>query len=255
MADAVSPVGRASVLRQLLWPTLFTLVSGAILISLGIWQLHRLAWKEALLAQIAARADAPPVAPPDMGAWAGLEPLDYDYRHVAFSGRFAYADTVRVFVPGGPQGAGPGYLLLTPLRLSSGAYIIVNRGYVPSALVRKTQYVAAESAGAEVGLTGLMRPPQQRNMFTPADEPERGEYFTRDPALIAAHFHLSPVAPFIVDADATPIAGGWPRGGTTERDLTNNHLNYALTWFGLAVGLFGVFVSFVARKFAEASAH
>lgn len=254
MTDAVSPAGRVSMLRQLLWPTLFTLVCGAILVSLGIWQLHRLAWKETLLAQIAARADAPPVALPDMAAWPGLKALDYDYRHVALTGRFAYADTVLVFVPAGPQDVGPGYLLLTPLQLASGAYIIVNRGYVPLALAKKIQYAAAGPAGAEVHVIGLMRPPQDRNMFTPADEPGKGEYFTRDPAVIAAQFHLSPIAPFIVDADAASMSGGWPRGGATERDLPNNHLNYALTWFGLAVGLLGVFVSFVARKFVEASA-
>ncbi|QXX74451.1 SURF1 family protein [Methylovirgula sp. HY1] len=244
-----------SVWRQLLWPTVFTLICGAILVSLGFWQLHRLAWKEGLLAQIAARADAPPVALPEQATWASLKTLNYDYRHVALGGRFVYADTVLVFVPEGPKDAGPGYLLLTPLRLASGAYIIVNRGYVPTALATKMQYEAAGPADAEVKLTGLMRPPQGRNMFTPPDDPAKGQYFTRDPAAIGAHFHLSPVAPFIIDADATPIADGWPRGGMTERDLPNNHLNYALTWFGLAVGLLGVFVSFVARKFAEASAN
>ena len=257
MADAVSSSGRVSVLRQLLWPTLFTLISGAILVSLGVWQLHRLAWKEGLLAQIGARADAPPVAVPERAAWSGLKTLDYDYRHVMLSGHFAYADTVLVFVPSGPKNVGPGYLLLTPLQLASGAYVIVNRGYVPTALAKKMQYEVDEAAGpsgAEVKVTGLMRPPQERNMFTPPDDPDKGQYFTRDPAVIAAHFHLSPVAPFVVDADATPLSGGWPRGGMTERDLPNNHLNYALTWFGLAVGLLGVFVSFAARKFVEASA-
>lgn len=241
---------RTSLLRQLLWPFLFTLICGAILVSLGVWQLHRLAWKEGLLAQIAARADAPPVALPATAEWSSLKTLDYDYRHVRASGRFLYDDTVRVFTPAGPQpGFGPGYLLLTPLRLASGAYVIVNRGFVPSALAKKYQHVAGP---AEAEVTGLMRPPQSRTIFTPADEPEKGEYFTRDPALIAAHFGLAPVAPFIVDIDAVKGATGFPRGGTTERDLPNNHLNYALTWFGLAIGLLGVFLSFAARKFQEA---
>jgi len=250
MALAASADQRTSVWRQLLWPFLFTLVSGAILVSLGAWQLHRLAWKEGLLAQIAARADAPVVAPPDVADWPKLKPIDYDYRHVTLVGRFVYDDTVLVFTPAGPQEVGPGYLFLTPLRLASGAYVIVNRGFVPAALAAKLRHQT--NAPGETHFTGLMRPPQGRNAFTPPDHPDKGTYFTRDPAVIAGYFHLSPMAPFTVDVDAVPGATGWPRGGTTERDLPNNHFNYALTWFGLAVGLLGVFVSFVFRKFAEA---
>jgi surfeit locus 1 family protein len=251
----ITPSSRRTVLRQLLWPFVFTLVSGAILVSLGIWQLHRLAWKETLLAQIAARADGAPVAVPPVGEWPKLKPLDYDYRHVVLSGRFDYAKTVLVFSPSGPreddpQEGGPGYLFLTPLQLPSGAYVIVNRGFVPAELAPKLRHDTGPAE--ELHLTGLMRPPQARNMFTPADHPDKGEYFTRDPAVLAAYFHLAPVAPFTVDLDAVPGSADWPRGGTTERDLPNNHLSYALTWFGLAVGLLGVFVSLVFRKFEEA---
>lgn len=249
MSVAVPAQKPMSLLRQLLWPTLFTLFAGGILVALGIWQLHRLAWKEGLLNEIAQRADAPPVAVPQQAAWAALKPDDYDYRHVVLAGRFAYQDTALVFTPSGPQGAGPGYLFLTPLKLASGAYVIVNRGFVPADLAPKLR--AESGADEEVHLTGLMRPSQARGPFTPPDHPEKGEYFTRDPALIAAAFHLTPAAPFSVDVDAVPGATAWPRSGTTDRDLPNNHLGYALTWFGLAVGLLGVFVSFVIRKIVE----
>lgn len=249
---AISSAGQPSLFRQLLWPTLFTLIAGAILVALGIWQLHRLAWKEGLLAAIAARADAPPVAVPPPSEWPKLKPEDYDYRHVAAEGDFIYPDTALVFTPGGPQDAGPGYLLLTPLRLASGAYVIVNRGYVPADLAPKFRDQPAAAGAVEI--RGLMRPPQRRSIFTPADHPDKGEYFTRDAAVVAAHFHLSPVAPFTIDVDATQSSSGWPRGGTTERDLPNNHLNYALTWFGLTAGLLGVFIAFVIRKIKEARA-
>jgi surfeit locus 1 family protein len=252
MALAASPNLKTSVVRQLLWPFIFTLVCAAFLVSLGVWQLHRLAWKEGLLAQIAARADAPVVAPPDVADWPKLKPIDYDYRHVVLTGRFVYDDTVLVFSPAGPEHVGPGYLLLTPLRLASGAYVIVNRGFAPAALAAKLR--SQKDSVGETHFTALMRPPQGRNAFTPADHPDKGEYFTRDPAIIARYFHLSPMAPFTVDVDAVPGTTGWPRGGTTERDLPNNHFNYALTWFGLAIGLLGVFISFVFRKFAEAGA-
>lgn len=248
---AVAPATSAPkpFLRQLLWPVLFTLAAGAILVGLGFWQLQRLHWKEGLLAAIASRADAPPAALPAQGDWSTLNPQDYDYRHVKLTGRFLYQDTVPVFSPAGPKGAGPGYLFLTPLRLASGASVIVNRGYVPADLGSKLQTQAG--ADQDVEVTGLMRPPQPRGPFTPPDHPEKGEYFTRDPALIAAHFHLAPVAPFSIDADANPNSTAWPIGGTTERDIPNNHLSYALTWFGLGAGLLGVFIAFAYRKYRE----
>jgi surfeit locus 1 family protein len=237
-------------LRQLLWPTLFTLISGAILIGLGVWQLHRLAWKEGLLAEIAARADAAPTDVPPVAGWAGLKPVDYDYRRVKLTGRYLYQDTVTLFDPGGPKHTGPGYLFLTPLKLaSSGAYVIVNRGFVPADLAPKLRSEAGPDTDVEV--TGLMRPPEPRGLFTPADHPEKGEYFTSDPALIGTHFKLAPVAPFTIDADVVPGSSAWPIGGTTVRDIPNNHFGYALTWFGLAAGLAGVFVAFVTRKYRD----
>ncbi|HKH81650.1 MAG TPA: SURF1 family protein [Methylovirgula sp.] len=233
--------------KSLLAPVLFMLVVGTILISLGVWQLHRLAWKETLIAEIATRSKAPPQPPPGPSEWNRLAPADYAYRHVEFAGRYENDKEALVFYGAGPHDLGPGYLILTPLRLDSGAIVIVNRGFVPVELAAKSARAAGEIEG-EAHVTGLMRPPQPRNLFTPADEPDKGIYFTRDPAAIAAHFGLTQTAPFVVDADDTPVPGGWPKGGMTEIDIPNNHLDYALTWFGLAVGLFAVFVGYLRAR-------
>jgi surfeit locus 1 family protein len=125
--------------------------------------------------------------------------------------------------------------------------VIVNRGYVPQERKEPSEGSAGQ-IGGEVHITGLMRPPEPRNFFTPADAPDKGEYFTRDPGLIAGHFGLSPAAPFSIDADDLHVPGGWPLGGTTVRDLPNSHLGYAITWFGLAAALAGVFVAFALRR-------
>jgi surfeit locus 1 family protein len=238
-------------LRTLLWPVLFTALAGALLIGLGVWQLHRLAWKEALLARIDARIHAAPEPLPPPSDWAALRPDDYDYRPVTVTGTFLYADEALVFegAPSGDlAGAGPGYLVLTPLQLASGATVIVNRGFVPLDHMDPATRQAANIAGP-VSVTGLMRPPQSRNLFTPADAPAEGRYFTRDPMEIAAHFGLKDPAPFTIDREEKNIPpGGWPRGGTTLIDIPNNHLGYALTWFGLAIGLFGVFAAFAWRR-------
>lgn len=231
-------------LRFLIVPAGFTLVVGAILIGLGVWQLQRLDWKNAIIARIEARTTAAAQPVPPAASWAALAPDDYEYRHVVVDGTFDYTQDVLVFRG---TAAGPGYFVMTPLHLASGGSVIVNRGFVPSDRADPAARKRSETPGA-VRVAGLMRGPEPRNAFTPADDPTTGHYFTRDPALIAAHFGLADAAPFSIDADATPVAGGLPRGGTTEIAIPNNHLSYALTWFGLAAGLFGVFGVLTWRK-------
>ena len=233
---------------RLIGPAIFTGVAAAILVSLGLWQLHRLAWKEGLIAEIEARANAAPQPLPPVAEWPKLRPQDYEYRHVTAEGVFENGKQALVFrASGGAAGLQPGYQVMTPLQLTSGGTVIVNRGFVP--LERKDQ--ATRLAGliqGETQVTGLMRQPEARNFFTPADNPAAGTYYTRDPGLIAKQFGLASAAPFLIDADAIPVPGGWPKGGATERNLPNNHFSYALTWFGLALALLGVFTAFVWQK-------
>ncbi len=217
-----------------------------MLIGLGLWQLERLHWKEALIAEIEMRSMALPVPLPSPAEWPNLTPDEYDYRHVEAKGTFAQDKEVLVFHGQGLSRKGinePGYLVLVPLRLASGGTVIVNRGFVPERLKDKATRIAGEIEGS-VTVTGLMRPPEPRNVFTPADVPAENRYFTRDPAMIATALGLAGAAPFTIDADDISMPGGWPKGGTTEIVIPNNHLSYALTWFGLAIGLFGVFAAF-----------
>ena len=235
--------------RSRIAAALATLVAFAILISLGVWQLQRLAWKEGLLTQIDARMHAEPQPLPPSAQWASLNPDDYEYRHVRVTGTFENDHEALVFlgVSGFRDVTWPGYLVLTPLRLEDGSHVIVNRGFVPGDLKDPASRLAGEITGS-VTVTGLMRSPEERNLFTPADDPQKGVYFTRDPALIAAHFALHAPAPFTIDEAAEPVPGGFPRGGTTTVDIPNNHFGYALTWFGLAAALVGVYVTSIFKK-------
>jgi surfeit locus 1 family protein len=230
--------GRSARLRSLIWPAFATLAGIAVLISLGVWQLQRLAWKEALIARIEARVHAPAAALPPPSEWAGLKPDDYEYRHVSVRGRFDGRQAL-VFRGSGPEaGQGPGYLLLAPLILPDAAAVVVNRGFVPG-----TPQEAASHGPppGEVTITGLMREPEARNLFTPADRPDKNLWFTRDPAAVAAHLGLTRAPPFSVDADFSGDLKALPRGGTSVIAFPNSHLGYALTWFGLALALAGVF--------------
>ena len=235
-------------LRPLLIPALFTLVTGALLVGLGVWQVHRLAWKENLLATIDTRIKAPPGTLPPPAAWPRLKPADYEYRRVALTGTFDNGKETLVF---GSTPYGVGSYVMTPMHLQDGgqegAIVLVNRGYVPSDRKDPATRRAGEPNGV-VRIVGLMRAPERRGLFTPADDPAAGQYFSRDPAVLAAHDHLASVAPFTVDADASANPGGWPRGGTTVIAIPNNHLVYALTWFGTALAMFAIFGNYAWRR-------
>jgi surfeit locus 1 family protein len=235
--------------RSFVAATLGMLAGVAILVSLGVWQMQRLSWKEGLLAEIDSRIHAAPQPLPAAALWPSLEPEDYEYRHVSVTGTFEHQNEALVFqgVSGLADAPGPGYLVLTPLRLDDGSHVIVNRGFVPAEDKDPASRAAGEIAGPTT-ITGLMRSPEERNLFTPADDPQKNLYFTRDPALIAAHFALAGPAPFTIDADQAPVPGGLPHGGTTIVDIPNDHFEYALTWFGLAAALVGVYAASIFKR-------
>jgi surfeit locus 1 family protein len=244
-------------IRALAAPAAATAVGLAVLIGLGVWQLQRLAWKEALIAAVEARVGAPPVELPAPETWATLDPKDYEYRHVRLSGVYDRTRQAMVFrALSSPRGryGGPGYLVVTPLRLVNGAYVLVNRGFVPQERIGE----ASEIKTGEVEITGLMRASEGRNWFTPADDPEHGQWYTRDVERIAAAVTLGPHAPFSIDADAGADPNELPEGGETILDFPNNHLSYAMTWFGMALALAGVFAVFANSRLraekAEAAA-
>jgi surfeit locus 1 family protein len=215
-----------------------SLVGIALLTSLGLWQLKRLAWKEALIAQVEARSHAAPVDAPPPSAWSQLKPEDYEYRHVRISGVYDYAHQELIFrgleTPRGPYG-GVGYFVATPLWLASGESVIVNRGFVPDTMKAE----ADKGPRGEVTVTGLMRASERRNLFTPADGPAKGVFYTQDVEALAHAMGLAAHAPFVIEADAGPDP--LPEGGETRLSFPNNHLSYAFTWFGLAIALAGVF--------------
>ncbi|GLK78555.1 SURF1 family protein [Methylopila turkensis] len=229
------------------------LAAFALLVGLGLWQLQRLAWKEALVARIESRMAAEPTAPPAEAEWPGLDVDRWAYRRVRAEGTFDHAREARVYValsePRGPAG-GPGYFILTPLVLADGSRVIVNRGFAPEPKADPATRAEGQPAGP-VTVTGVLRTPEDRNPFTPADQPAKRLFFARDPVAIAAGLGLDRTAPFTIDADATPNPGGFPQGGETRVSFPNRHLEYALTWFGLAAALVGVFAAFAWRILRE----
>ncbi len=228
--------------RPRLVPTLITLPMVLLCLALGVWQIQRLHWKEGLIAQRAAALAAAPVAAPrGLAAASALE-----MRRVADEGVFLNDKEILVHTVG-PEG-GAGFDVLTPLREASGRIVFVNRGFLPTRLKDPATRRAGEPAGP-VRVLGLLLFPGKPGMFVPDNQPLRNEWFWIDLAAMSEADGLSDVAPFYIAADATPNPGGWPQGGTTLPALPNHHLQYAITWFSLAVAALVIY--FLSQRSSE----
>jgi surfeit locus 1 family protein len=229
--------------RPQFWPTIVAIPIVLLCLGLGSWQIQRLFWKEGLIAARAAAVSASPVpVPHDAAAVRHME-----FRRVTDAGVFLNDKEIHL---GATSETGRnGYQILTPLREPDGRIVFVNRGFVPAELRDPAKRAAGEPAGP-VRVEGLLRlPPTGRpNWFLPDNRPDLNYWFWVDLPAMAAADKLDNVAPFYIDADAAPNPGGWPQGGVTRLALPNNHLQYAITWFSLAVAMVVIYVVFHRRN-------
>jgi surfeit locus 1 family protein len=215
--------------------------------ALGAWQIQRLAWKKDLIARIESRVHQPAVPAPLAPDWPALTADDAEYRHVTARGEYQYDRQTLVQAV---SDLGGGYWVMTPLRLTDGSTVMVNRGFVLPQW-RKNADTTAGPAGP-VQVTGLLRMGEPSVMFLRDNDPAADRWYTRDLPAIAAKRGLEDVAPYFIDADAESAgnnrdAARAPVGGLTVLHFSNNHLGYAITWFALAaMVLIGVVI--VARE-------
>jgi surfeit locus 1 family protein len=219
----------------------------AILISLGTWQMQRLHWKEGLLQAIAERRSAPPVTLAEVEK-ISAEGGDIDYRTVNVSGTFDHSKERHFFAT---YNGRTGYYVFTPLNIEDGRALFVNRGFVPFELKDSSTRLAGELP-ASVAIHGLARPKlaEKPSSLVPDNDLAKNIFYWKDLDTMASSVGLpaEKVVPFFVDADATPNPGGLPIGGVTQFDLPNSHLQYALTWYGLAGALVVVSGVFLMRR-------
>jgi surfeit locus 1 family protein len=229
--------------RPLFWPTVFTVPVLLLLLALGSWQIERLSWKRELIAQRqAAVTAAPTTVPPDFE-----EARRDEFHHVTDEGMFLHDK--EIFLGATSEVGRNGYQVLTPLKEPSGRIVFVNRGFIPSEIKDPAKRSAGEITGT-VRVAGLLRLPltQKPAWFLPDNRPDLNYWFWIDLPAMAAADELDHVTQFYIDADATPNPGGWPKGGITRLELRNDHLQYAITWFSLAVALIVVYVLFHRRN-------
>ncbi|MDK4735265.1 SURF1 family protein [Rhizobium sp. CNPSo 3490] len=214
----------------------------AILFGLGAWQVQRLGWKRDLIARVDQRVHAATVPAPGRADWDKVNAGSDEYRRVTVEGMLAndketlvYASTV----------LGPGYWVMTPLMLADGTAILVNRGFVPTE--RRDPASRREGQLSDViEITGLLRMTEPKGSLLQSNDVAADRWYSRDVAAIAQKRGLGAVAPYFIDADAAANPGGLPVGGLTIIHFPNNHLVYAITWYGLAVMVL-VLLVFVVR--------
>lgn len=234
---------------SLVWPLALVLPALAILIGLGTWQMQRKAWKEDLIAQITTRVHQPPVSLADLEKQANGS---LEYARARVRGTFKHDAEQFLWEPDPRQG--PGYHVYTPLLMDDGRYVLVNRGYVTEAHKAPSSRAEGQIAG-EVEVVGLLRQPIQRSWFSPDRDPRSSVWYWRD---VEGMLHAALGADagkathLVLDAEATPASpanpGRWPQGGTTRLTLPNRHLEYALTWYGLALTLVAVMIAFAFSR-------
>jgi surfeit locus 1 family protein len=229
--------------------TALMLAGLAVLVGLGVWQLKRLQWKEGLIAQIETRTKGEPITLKEATAMARVG-RDPEYYRVRIDGRFHHARERYLYAVSDGM---VGWHVITPLETADGDMVLVDRGFVPDMLRDPSSRPLGQVENV-VTVTGIVRSPELRNMFTPDNEPEPNRWFWRDLQGMARSMFPSGViqaAPFFLDAEKSAIPGGWPEGGQTRLEIPNNHLQYAITWFLLAACLLAIYGLYVRSLYRQ----
>lgn len=229
--------------KSLLGLTAFMLAALAVLLGLGFWQLSRLHWKQAIIAQIETRTQSEPISLEQAEAMA-REGRDPSYFRVRVEGRFHHAKEQYLYAVSDGR---VGWHVITPLETADGGMVLVDRGFVPDQLRDPSSRSDGQIESVTI-ITSIVRTPATQALFTPDNEPTANRWFWRDlHAMSRAMFQqrLIDVAPFFLDADNTKVPGGWPEGGQTRLEIPNNHLQYAITWFALALCLAVIYAVYI----------
>ncbi len=235
--------------RQFLFRPVLTVFAGvglAILIWLGSWQMQRLEWKSDLINKVEARIDAPPIAF-DEAVQRAEAGENMEYTPVKLVGIWRPKSEAKVF---GSYEARAGVYLFAPLRALGGGHVYVNLGYLPQSMATAKDHAPLYLTIDESEVTGLFRyreelsPPA--SWFRAAEQTHDGLWFVRDPERFAGAASIS-TPPYYIDSFARE-GSAWPKGGTTRLNFRNKHLEYALTWYGLAAVLLAMWLIFSLPK-------
>jgi cytochrome oxidase assembly protein ShyY1 len=233
----------------------FTLLMVALFVGLGVWQLQRRVEKHALIAALTERLAMAPGPLPSPSQWSTLTPNRDEFRRVRFAAIYQPAPDAMVYSSGSAVRediSGPGTWAFMPTRLPTGETVVINTGFVPNIMQDREQQDRAVTrivTGEPVTLSGYIRFPETAGVLTPSENLVKRLWFTRDHLAMARALgwgaNGKPVAPFYIDLEQPVPASGIPKPGPLQVHLKDDHLQYAITWFGLAgavVIAFGVWL-------------
>ncbi len=229
----------------------FTLVMVALFIGLGVWQLQRRVEKHALIAALTERLAAAPGPLPPVSQWNALTPASDEFRRVSFAATYQPLPDAMVYSSGSAVRddiSGPGTWAFLPAALPTGETVVINTGFVQNTMQDRAQEDRAVTrliANEPVKLTGYLRFPETAGMLTPSENLAKRLWFIRDHFAMAHALGWGEVAPFYIDLEQPVPLSGIPKPGPLEVHLKDDHLQYAITWFGLAgavVIAFGVWL-------------
>jgi cytochrome oxidase assembly protein ShyY1 len=227
----------------LLVPAVVALAALVVLVGLGTWQLERKAWKEALIATLDHRLNDAPIALPPPGEWAGMTPENSEFTRVRLHVEFSKSGDALVYTSGSAirdDVKGTGYFVFSKARLPGGQQVVINRGFVPNRTY-------PEASGPQ-DIVGAVRWREAPSWFV-ADHDAAGDiWMVRDPAAMAQFKGWGVVAPFYVEQETPVPPGGLPHPAPLKVQLRNDHFQYALTWYGLAVVLVVMFAVWGVRQ-------
>ena len=234
---------------------IFTLVMVAFFVGLGVWQLQRRVEKHALITVLTERLAAAPGVLPSASQWNALTPDRDEFRRVRFAATYDSRPDAMVYSSGSAVRediSGPGTWAFLPARLPTGETVVINSGFAQNTMQDRSlqdRAVARLITHQPVTLTGYIRFPEAAGVLTPSENIANRLWFTRDHLAMAHALGWAeggkPIAPFYIDLEAPVPASGIPKPGPLEVHLKDDHLQYAITWFGLAgavVIAFGVWL-------------
>ncbi|WP_395712525.1 SURF1 family protein [Reyranella sp.] len=228
-------------LRPAFWPSLVSLVIFAVAMGLGIWQMERRAWKRDILDRIAVNQAAAPISLDELLKG---DPLRHEYGRVKLAGTFVHDK--EFYLAARSLKNKVGLQVVTPLCTDEGRIVLFDRGWIPQEAKEPARRAVGQVQG-EVELTGIVRRNQERRQFAPENVPDRNVWFHVDVPLMRSMAGGKPdpkLDAFFMEADAAANPGGLPVGGQTRLDIPNDHLQYAITWFGIALAMAGVYLAY-----------
>lgn len=247
MTQAVRP-------RGIFGMAVISFVMVLVLTGLGVWQLQRRTEKHALITSLTERLAAAPVPLPDSSAWTKLTPAHDEFRRVTFTATFVPTPDVMVYSSGSAVRAdisGPGTWAFLPSRLTDGGIVVVNAGFVQNTMQDRAQQDRAVGrlvTGTPILLTGYLRFPESAGTLTPHEDIGKRLWFTRDQRAMAQALGWGEVAPFYIDLESPVPESGVPKPGPLDVHLKDDHLQYAITWFGLAAAVLIAFGFWLAGQ-------